>query len=72
MGTSAHQWVIPPHQGLSHHPKMLKSPLPRRQFYSPPSDKKNYVSKMPQKQEKMSFKNVWKKNDKIKKTRPPP
>ena len=36
-------------------------------FFAPPSDKKKYVSKMPQKQEKMSFKNVWKKIDKIKK-----
>ena len=41
------------------------------QIFRPPSDIKNNVSKMPQKQEKMSFKNVWKKNDKIKKNRPP-
>ena len=31
----------------------------------------NYVSKMPQKQEKMSFKNVWKKITKSKKFRTP-
>ncbi len=36
------------------------------QIFRPPSDKKNYVSKMPQKQEKMSFKNVWKKMTKKK------
>ena len=40
-------------------------------FRPPPSDKKNYVSKMPQKQEKMSFKNVWKKMTKSKKFRHP-
>ena len=28
MGTPGHQGVVPPHQGLSPHPKMLKSPLP--------------------------------------------
>ena len=50
-------------------PRKLFAPPLRdaAKIFRPLLRQKKYVSKMPQKQEKMSFKNVWKKIDKIKK-----